>query len=735
MTQSSNPLQSNSFPLATPGLNQQDFLEQANLYGQLLSQNISRKLALLIGINDYTFAGIRSLHGCLTDLEMQRELLIHRFGFNPQDIREVKDREATRKGILAAFEEHLIQQAKPGDVVVFHFSGHGSRVIDPNPIDNRRFNSTLVPYDSATETDNIVRDIMGRTLFLLMSAIRTEYLTVILDSCHSGGGTRGNLVIRSARSARGENLSATPEEFEYQQRWLTEFGLSPEEFQRRRKQGIAKGVALSAAKDDQLATDAPFGDFSAGAFSYLLTRYLWQQTSNDAVGKVFINLALRTHDVAQSSNILQDPNLEVKPESNNEKQLLYFSKQVTLGAEGVIRNVQDNQIEFWLGGVASQTLESFQPGSIFSLIDNQSQEIGLIEQQSRVGLVGYGKVVQDTPVDVVQPGVLLRERVRGIPTNLTLKVGLDSSLDAEKAQAQTAIQTVRRIEVVPVTQQDVVHYLLGRVTEDDVRHLQQQRIPNLPPVGAISLFTAGRELVPNSFGRAGESVEEAVQQRLRTRLKSLLAERILQMLVTGESSSSLNVTTTIQPVDSTATANIVSSRGNQEFQSRQFIQTVQFQAGTNIQVQVENHENRNLYISVVLIDSSGDLIVLFPRDWDAPEDAALVPSGERITVPKPGDNFKFRLRGPSGILEVLVLASVKPVRNALRGLQNIARSRNVGRGVPLELSEDEPVEVMENLLGDLDEMARASLDIISKEVQAVDTTQLAARSTMIEVVE
>ncbi|WP_375511623.1 caspase family protein [uncultured Nostoc sp.] len=733
MIQSANLSQSNTFPLATPGLNQQDFLEQVNPYRQLLSQNTSRKLALLIGINNYP-PGIRSLNGCLTDLEMQRELLIHRFGFNPQDIREVKDQKATRNNILAAFKEHLIQQAKPGDVVVFHFSGHGSRVIDPNPIDNRRLNSTLVPYDSATENHNIVRDIMGRTLFLLMSAIRTEYLTVILDCCHAGGGTRGNLVIRSARSAGGENFNACPEEFEYQQQWLTELKLSPEEFQRRREQGIANGVALSAAKDEQFATDAPFGDFSAGAFSYLLTRYLWQQTRNDAVGKVFINLALRTHDVAKSSQITQDPNLEVKPESNNEKQLLYFNEQVTLGAEGVIRNLKDDQIEFWLGGVASQTLESFQPGSIFSLIDNQGQEIGLIEQQSCVGLVGYGKVVQDTPPNVVQPGVLLRERVRGIPTNLTLKVGLDSSLGAEKAQAERAIETVRRIKVVPVTQQDVVHYLLGRITEDDFRYLQQQRIPDPPPVGAIGLFTAGRELVPDSFGRAGESVEESIQQRLRTRFKSLLAGRILQMLVTGESSS-LKVTTIIQSVHNTATANIVSSRDNQEFQSRQFIQAVQFQARTNIQVQVENNETRNLYICIVLIDSSGDLIVLFPCDWDAPEDAALVSSGERITVPKPEDNFKFYLRGPSGILEVLVLASVKPVRNALRGLHNIARSRNVGRGVPLGLSEDEPVEVMESLLGDLNEMARASLDIISKEVQAVDMTQIVGISAMIEVVE
>ncbi len=708
-------------------------LKQANLHGQVLAQNTSRKLALLVGINDYP-SGIRPLQGCLTDIEMQRELLIHRFGFNPQDIREVKDKEATRDNILTAFEEHLIEQAEPGDVVIFHYSGHGTQVIDPTPIKSQEHHSTLVPIDANTESSGVVRGIMGKTLFLLMSAIRTDNLTVVLDSCYSGGGVRGNLVIRSVRLDGDRNSQATPEEFEYQQRWLEKLNLSEEEFQRRREQGIAKGVALAAAKDNQSATDAPFSGFRAGAFSYLLTRYLWQQTQNDAVGKVFVNLALRTYDVAHSSQIIQNPHLEIKPASNNEEEPLYFSQQVAHGAEGVIRNVNGDQIEFWLGGVASQTLESSQAGAIFSLIDNQGREIGLIEQQSRVGLIGYGQVSEGTSIDVVQPGVLLRERVRGIPTDLTLKVGIDSSLGAEISQTEKALQGVMRIEVLPITQQDVVHYLLGRITQEDFSEFQEQGISNPPPVGAIALFSAGRKLVPDSFGRAGESVEEAIQQRLRSRLKSLLAGRILHMLVTGESSP-LKVTVTIRPVDSTEATSSASSRGNPEFLRKQVVKTEPFKNGTTIQVQVENNEDRNLYISAVVIDSNGDLIVLFPLDWDAPEDAALVAPQQTITVPQQSDNFQFKLTGSSGNLEVLVLASVQPVRNALKGLKNIARSRNVNRGDALGLSEDEPLEVMENLLGDLNEMTRASIAIIPKGVRAVDVTQLAAISAMIEVVE
>ena len=199
-------LQTASSTLAAIGLSQIDFLVQADRYGKVLAQSTPRKLALLVGINDYQ--SIRGLNGCLNDVELQKHLLIHRFGFNPSDIYEVSDKtdlKPTRDHILEAFDEHLIKQAKPGDIVVFHYSGHGALVQDPDPIldpENPacergvcQFNGTIVPMDAAaigeTPSGIIVPDIMGRTLFLLMSAIQTENLTVILDSCHSGAGTRG----------------------------------------------------------------------------------------------------------------------------------------------------------------------------------------------------------------------------------------------------------------------------------------------------------------------------------------------------------------------------------------------------------------------------------------------------------------------------------------------------------------------------------------------------------------
>src|SRR5919202_55575 len=274
--------------LGTLGLSQLNIQQQADRYGKVLAQSTPRKLALLVGINQYPSQPLR---GCVNDMELQRQLLIHRFGFNPKDIHTLTDRQATRQGILEAFEEHLIRQAKPGDVVVFHYSGHGSQVNDPDGDNPDKLNSTFVPIDAFLpsgfpNTGGVVQDIMGHTLFLLMSAVQTENITVVLDSCYSGGDTRGNFLIRSRDG--GSQLQISPDEKVYQEQWLSRLKMSPQEFIKQRQAGVAKGVVIASTQRDQTAADTPFNDFYAGAFTYLMTQYLWEQTGT--VGSAIANI-------------------------------------------------------------------------------------------------------------------------------------------------------------------------------------------------------------------------------------------------------------------------------------------------------------------------------------------------------------------------------------------------------------------------------------------------------------
>lgn len=161
--------------LAAIGLSQLDLIRQANSYNQVLAQGTRRKLALLVGVNNYP-AGISSLRGCLNDVEMQYELLVNRYGFNCHDIVRITDDtelKPTRENILTVFEEHLIKQAKPGDIVVFHYSGHGSLVLDPDPIPEFGANNgTLIPYDA--RTGDAVNDIMGKTIFFAHVCVKNR---------------------------------------------------------------------------------------------------------------------------------------------------------------------------------------------------------------------------------------------------------------------------------------------------------------------------------------------------------------------------------------------------------------------------------------------------------------------------------------------------------------------------------------------------------------------------------
>ena len=112
--------------LATLGISEVEWIKLGDRVSMAIASPLNRKLALLVGINQYP--GNSPLAGCLTDVELQKELLIHRFGFVESDILILTDKQATRTGIESAFLNHLTTQARNGDTVVFHFSGYGRRL-------------------------------------------------------------------------------------------------------------------------------------------------------------------------------------------------------------------------------------------------------------------------------------------------------------------------------------------------------------------------------------------------------------------------------------------------------------------------------------------------------------------------------------------------------------------------------------------------------------------------------
>ena len=398
--------------LATLGLSQLNIQRKAESYGKVLAQSTPRKLALLVGINQYP---LQPLRGCVNDMELQRHLLIHRFGFNPKDIYTLTDEKATRKGILEAFEEHLIKQAKPGDVVVYHYSGHGSRVFDPNPIvvepgSNGGLNGTFVPVnygsiDDLPQQGGVVEDIMGHTLFLLMLALKSENFTAVLDSCYSGGATRD--VRFRARDNQGKKLEISSTEKSYQEQWLSRLNLSREDFVKRYRTGVAKGVVLAATNPEQTAIDLSWDGFYVGTFTYLLTQYLWQQTSTPEKA-----IAYAVENVPKDFN--QTPLYEVKLNSGYERQPIYLSNPTSPAADAVVTSVKGNQVTLWLGGVNPAVIKAVEKGTVFTIIGAKGGSSGRVTLQSRDSsnrLIGIATVE-----GVVREGTLLK--AEGLSTGI-----------------------------------------------------------------------------------------------------------------------------------------------------------------------------------------------------------------------------------------------------------------------------------------------------------------------------
>ena len=382
---------------------------------------------------------------------------------------------------------------------------------------------------------------------------------------------------------------------------------------------------------------------------------------------------------------------------------------------------------------------------VYSLLDAAGNPQADVELKSRNGLLAYGKLVEGQTTSV-KPGLLLREKVAALAVP-SLRIGVDPSLTAERAAAETALgtalgttsttsgQAVNRITVLPVDQQADVEFVLARTSETMQADLRTAGATSLPPIGSVGLYAADLSvLVPNTAGPVNEAASAAVN-RLRPRFRALLVARALQQLagtptslrVGGEIFSTSGQGPTVPIAGQAAQGDLSRLRPQ--------VTTATYPSGDVIQLRVKNEESNAVYLSCLVIDSEGNTFALYPNAWNAPDEAARIDAAETLVVPRPEDVFQFRLRD-SGFVEVLTIVSQQPLRGLLRNLQTIARGRGDTRG-PVGFTEGNPLSLIDDLLSDVDGVSRGSIDVESVSTQdtAVAPDAIAAFSTVIEIVE
>lgn len=157
--------------------------------------------ALLIGIDRYAPESrhFRPLRGAVADVRRMEGFLRERWEVPgerievlvaPRDAEEPPEQTPTHANMVAAFRR-LQDRARPGEQVWIHYSGHGARVKTayPEAKGRRGYDEALVPVDIDDPDATYLRDLeLARLLAELVEANLS--VTVVLDSCHSGGATR-----------------------------------------------------------------------------------------------------------------------------------------------------------------------------------------------------------------------------------------------------------------------------------------------------------------------------------------------------------------------------------------------------------------------------------------------------------------------------------------------------------------------------------------------------------------
>ena len=301
--------------------------------------------ALLIGIDLYQPPGTTAQHeagctygrcelsafenleGAVNDAQSMADVLTNpKFGFpadkvvlltnpGPRQARPgvvvLPASETTHDGILAAMQKYLVDLPQAGDTVVFYDASHGSLRVNTvgDKLTVRGDDGSLLHVDSTLVPSDAYKggyDVRDREMTRIFNAALDKgvHLTVIFDSCHSGGATRGLGGLRQRALAYDPRpVNDPPDVLPNGQKVL-----APSE-----RPGNP-ALVFAAVQQDQVANEAPASETSPeahGAFTAALLETLQVLPADAPAALVYqrVKAVLEGH-----GTVGQEPDLDANPE-------------------------------------------------------------------------------------------------------------------------------------------------------------------------------------------------------------------------------------------------------------------------------------------------------------------------------------------------------------------------------------------------------------------------------------
>jgi len=530
-------LQRLSAVLAALGVTDGWLVGQTTAYQQALADG-NRCLALLVGINDYPTSTWQTpptvekgsfLKGALTDIELQRELLINRFNVVPQDIVTLANADATVNRILETVQGHLVAQAKPGDTVVFHFSGLGSQVhlIDSAPGLSL---PTLIAADSHLPNDEVpvLQDLFEESLAQLLGSLRGVKVLTVIDASTAPYPTvrRGNFRVRSRPTVP---TGIWPAPFDPQLREPAKSW-----------QKLATdwpGLLLQPQMADAIALEGTWSGFSAGLFTYALTQQIWTTLPSQRQ-QWFIHRIDRKLSAWTGSD--QATQLLGQQLSQRQGLPLMTGRLPQPAADGVVNTVDtvNRSAIVWLGGLPSALLPYCELGMrlqpLPTLPGLASMPEGILVIKTLEGLRAKATLTNPKGLPVGAPVIEIERR---FPKEIALTIALDPALERiERVDATSALSSMSFITTTAPGEKSA-DCLFGKSSSILNQAHRSTATPapadaaspepdTLPP--GYGLFTPDGSLISGTTAETEEAVKTAVT-RLTGKLRSLLAVKMLRL--------------------------------------------------------------------------------------------------------------------------------------------------------------------------------------------------------------
>ncbi len=298
----------------------------------------TEKHALIIAIGDYPTKGGWSSISSTNDVPLIKNALLNQ-GFKDENITTIIDAQATKNGIVDAITT-LQNKIKKGDIVVFHYSGHGQQIFDDNGDEVDGLDEALVPYDAFVKYthnykgENHLRDDeLGNIIANFRNKLGNQgQLLLTLDSCHSGSATRG-------AKTRGGQAALVPSEWKAHSQ--NEINIGSGLLERTQvKDDAAPFVMISGASADELNYEYN----GVGSLSYAFSKSMNELGNDFTYRQLFSSIASNMNGIAPKQRPTIEGDIDYKLfKGDYVKQQDYFEVTKVLRSNSVL-NINGGQV-------------------------------------------------------------------------------------------------------------------------------------------------------------------------------------------------------------------------------------------------------------------------------------------------------------------------------------------------------------------------------------------------------